>query len=154
MKLSKGNIVVSLLSFILLMYSIRSETTFDPSAQMAKNSQKLVDMPTTPSDIELSKIREEMYKLAREQIKSPDLYKKGRASGNFSQNYNMYLRNRGKDARKKKELFPFMMDVVEVYEFCINPVLYKVNYSKWCTNQFSNKSTNSMKNLGKFNIKY
>jgi hypothetical protein len=152
MKLSKRNIIISILGFILLSYSIKCQAPNDPGAQQAKNSQKLTDMPVTPSDTELTKIRDEMFKLAREQLKSPDLYKKGRASGSFSKNYNMYLRNRGKDARKKKELFPFMMDVVEVYEFCINPVLYKVNYSKWCTNQFSNKSTNSMKNLGKQNI--
>lgn len=150
MKLNERIIAISLYSFIVIInYIHSSEQTIDPS-QISKNNLKLSNMPKTPSDNELEKIKFEMYKLAREQLKSPDLYKKGRASGTFSINYNMYLRNRGKDARKKKELFPFMMDVVEVYEFCVNPVLYKVNYSKWCTNQFSNKSTNSMKNIGNF----
>ena len=145
MKLSKRNVIISILAFVLISISNQS--------QQPPNNQKLVGMPVTPSDIELGKIREEMYKLAREQLKSPDIYKKGRGSGTFTHNYNTYLRNRGKDSRKKKELFPFMMDVVQVYEFCVNPVLYNVNYNKWCTNQFSNKSTNSMKNLGKLKLK-
>lgn len=151
MKLNERIIAITLYSFIVIINYIHcSEQPINPNQQMARNNFRLSNMPKAPSDFELDKIKFEMYKLAREQLKSPDLYKKGRASGTFSNNYNMYLRNRGKDARKKKELFPFMMDVVEVYEFCVNPVLYKVNYSKWCTNQFSNKSTNSMKNIGNF----
>lgn len=98
------------------------------------------------SDLELEKIRTEIYNLARDKIKSSDVYKKARGSGNFANNYNKLMRNRGKDSRKIHNLWGFMMDVVEVYEFCINP-FYKVNYVKWCNNAFLG---NNMKNDGKY----
>lgn len=99
----------------------------------------------TESDEFMQKIKKEIIELARDHTKSPNQTKKARGNGNFPLNYNQRMRDRGKDSRKNRKLWGFMNDVVEIYEFCINP-FYNVNYVKWCNNAFLG---NVIKNDGK-----
>jgi hypothetical protein len=113
------------------------------AASSAENGQFNPDNKVVPldgSDAEVKKIRDEIYKQAKAKMKSSNLGKKGRQYGKFTNNYNEYIKARGNDSRKNKNLWPFMNDVAKTYEYCINPI-YNVNYSKWCDNSYTGNKT-------------
>jgi len=134
-----------LLAFLSVFNSIKTEEAALGNSNENSVHNELGESKSqgnSPSDIELQKIRNDIYSIAAEMIKSPNQSKKARGTGNFPSNYNVYMRNRGKDSRKKRSLWGFMMDVTEQYQFCINSA-YKMNYKKIADNAYAG---NSMKN--------
>lgn len=121
-----------------------NQSTSKPPERLGYKATPLLAI--TGSDKELDKIRDEVYKLAQDRNKSSNSLKRAKGYGNLPGFYNKYARFRGQDSRKKKILWGFMNDVVQIYEFCINP-FYSINYVKWCNNSFLGNGT---KNDGKF----
>lgn len=100
------------------------------------------------SDQALSKIRKEIFSLARENIKSTDPYKKARGFGVFSQTYSKSVRERALNSRRQmKTAWGFMMNPTEIYKVCINSP-YEYNIHSYCMKVFPR----SFRNLGKFAV--
>lgn len=84
----------------------------------------------------LKTIREEIYQLARDNMKTSSVLEKEKSIGLLKKTggYPEHMITRAKDTRKNMNIFGAVMKLpIEVFRTCVYPIS-KTNYVKWCNN--------------------
>jgi len=94
---------------------------------------------TKPSDFVLKKIRDNIFQLAEDKMKSADIIAKARNFGVLQEGAPKDMKEKAKNFREDKTLWnPIMKNPVDIFRSCVFPS-YKVNFVKWCKNAFFGK---------------
>lgn len=84
----------------------------------------------------LKTIREEIYQIARDNMKTSSVAEKEKSIGLLKKTngYPEHMISRAKDTRKNMDIFGGIMKIpIEVFRTCVYPIS-KTNYVKWCKN--------------------
>jgi len=110
---------------------IKESPKEDNHFQKTGKTESLALADTTKT---VATLREKIYSLARENLKSSDVHFKSKEFGVLFGNIPQHMKNRALKSRKNEDIFgPIMNYPIEVYRTCIYPSA-DVNYVKWCQN--------------------
>lgn len=91
---------------------------------------------SNPSDAVYRRVIDYINKIAEEKMKSSDLMKKKKIAGALPEGFPEETIKKALETRDDKKKWNKIMKLpTEIYRFCLYP-LTKVNYVKWCNNNF------------------
>jgi hypothetical protein len=94
------------------------------------------DPPANPSDAVLKRIVEYVHSLAEEKMKSSNIMSKKKINGALPEGFPQETIEKALESRSdKKKWRPVLALPTEMYRTCLFP-FSKVNYVKWCNNNF------------------
>ena len=140
---SKNSLPLILFAFLFILPLLHRSIQLNADKDGPKTTP---DAPANPSDAVYNRVKDYINELAEDKMKTADLMSKKKLAGALPDGFSQDTIDRALETRADlKRWRPILSIPTEMYRICVFPNT-KVNYSKWCSNNFFGMKSKSESN--------